>query len=80
MLFVQTKFDSPPPPRIKWSSPYRLVVKLRSKGSEVFWSDVRYNEITSQTYNKMAFSLYSSLLSLQYFELGRSNYLEIPDR
>ena len=29
--------------------------------------------ITSQIYNKIAFSLYSSLLSIRYFELGRSN-------
>ena len=29
--------------------------------------------ITSQIYNEIAFSLYSSLLSFRYFELGRSN-------
>ena len=36
-LSVQTKFDSTPPPpiRIKWPSPYMLVVKLRSKGPKV---------------------------------------------
>ena len=30
-------------------------------------------DITSQIYDQIAFSLYSSLLSVRYFELGRSN-------
>ena len=40
------------------------------------------NEIayTPQIYNKIAFSLYSSLLSIRYFKLDRSTHLGIPDR
>ena len=36
-------------------------------------SDYLAQFIKSQIYNKIAFSLYSSLLSIQYFELGRDN-------
>ena len=36
--------------------------------------------ITSQIYNNIAFSLYSSFHSILYFEMGRSTQLEIPDR